>query len=94
MAIILFGLTECSICNATLNECDDIVSNSHFIFDQNDSLWRFSDSGMHKRCFLNWEYRLDFIKKYNDIVGNMTAGDGTYRRMEEDGQISVLVRNG
>ena len=94
MAIIILGLTECSICNNILNKGDDIVSNSHFISDQDDSLWRFSDSGMHKSCFINWEYRLDFIKKYNDIVGNTTAGNGTYRRMEEDGQISVLMRNG
>lgn len=66
---------------------------THFIADSNDPLWRYSDSGMHKTCFLKWEHRQDFIKKYNETVGVITWGNGTYHYMEDDGEISSLRRN-
>lgn len=92
MALIIQGKTKCSICNATLNEGDNIVMCPHFISDPNDRLWRFSDSGMHKTCFLEWEHRENFVKKYNNSIGLITWGNGTYHHMEDDGQISVLRR--
>jgi hypothetical protein len=93
MALILRGQSECSICNKVLKEEDDVVMNSHFIADSNDSLWRFSDSGMHRSCFLDWEHRQEFIKRFNDTRGSIIWGNGTYHHMEEDGSISVLKRN-
>jgi hypothetical protein len=93
VALILLGKTECSICGVVLNEDDDLVATTHFIADQNDPLWRFSDSAMHRSCFLEWEHRLGFVKKYNDTIGAITWGNVTYHYMEADGHISVLKRD-
>jgi hypothetical protein len=93
VALILLGKTECSICGVILNDGDDLVATTHFIADQNDPLWRFSDSAMHRSCFLGWEHRQSFVKKYNDTIGAITWGNGMYHHMEDDGHISVLKRD-
>jgi hypothetical protein len=90
VALIARGHTKCSICGAVLNKGDDIVATSHFIGDQNDPLWRFSDSAMHRSCFLGWEFRDKFIEKFNDIVGNIIWGNGTRHQMLADGTISRI----
>jgi hypothetical protein len=47
---------------------------------------------MHKACFLAWDQRSNFMKKYSETRGALTAGNGTYHHMEDDGEISVLKR--
>ncbi len=89
MALILTGKTKCSICEVVIQESDDIVATTSFIADRNDPLWRFSDSAMHRHCFMAWEYRTTFVKKYNETCGFITAGNSTYRHMEDDGNIST-----
>ncbi|CAN5198405.1 hypothetical protein BH18ACI2_BH18ACI2_09690 [soil metagenome] len=89
MAIILLGRTECSICGVVFVTGDEIVATSHFIADLDDPLYRFSDSGVHKNCFLMWEYRADFVEKFNRTVGNLTFGNGTYHYTLDDGQVEV-----
>jgi hypothetical protein len=93
MALLSRGVTTCPICDAVITEADDIVATSHFIADYSDPLVLFSDAAMHSRCFLGWEHRQEFIKKYNERFGAMTWGNGTYFYMEETGKISVLPRN-
>ncbi len=92
MALIFFGETECTICGVIVNDDDDIVTTTHFISDSSDPLWRFSDSAMHKSCFLNWQHKQNFINKYNEIIGKIVWGNGTYHKMETDGHISVLKK--
>ena len=93
MALILRGETQCSICRVVINDGDAIVATTHFIGDENDPLWRFSDSAMHKTCFLEWPLRSNFVEGYNATMGAVTWGNGTYHHMENDGHISVLKRN-
>lgn len=92
VALILLGKTECSLCGKVIMAGDDIVATSHFIADRNDPLWRFSDSAMHRSCFLTWDQREAFVVKFNQLVGVVTFGNGTYHRMESDGTIAVLQR--
>jgi hypothetical protein len=33
------------------------------------------------------------VKRYNDTIGAVTWGNGTYHHMEDDGSISVLRRD-
>ena len=94
MAIVLRGKTECSVCSNVIMDGDDIVATTHFIADKNDPLWRFSDSAMHRSCFLQWDQRVEFVAKFNRIVGGITFGNGTYHHMESDGGIAVLNRSG
>ena len=89
MAILILGKTECSICGQTLNEGDDIVSTQHFIHDQEHPLWRYSDSGMHRSCFLSWEHRADFVNLYNGTLGTYVWGNGKRHHMRDNGDITV-----
>lgn len=93
MAIILRGKTECAICSDIIIDDDDIIATSHFIADDQDALWRFSDSLMHRSCFLVWDHRAAFVAKFNRTVEGITLGNGTYHHMESDGVISVLMKN-
>ena len=92
--IVLRGKTECSVCGNVVIESDEIVATSHFIADEDDPLWRFSDSAMHRPCFLGWDQRAEFVAKFNGIVGGMTFRNGSYHQMESDGAIAVLKRSG
>ena len=93
VALIFPGKTECSLCGNVIMASDEIVATSHFIADTNDPLWRFSDSAMHHSCFLTWDQRETFVAKFNQVVGGITFGNGTYRRMKSDGTIAILQRN-
>jgi hypothetical protein len=90
MSLIVLGKTECSLCSGIIRAGDNIVSTSHFIAQQDDPLWRFSDSAMHRSCFLAWDQRAKFVEKFNRTVEAIIFGNGTYHRMEEDGSISVV----
>ena len=90
MAILILGKTECSICGGTLNEGDDIVATTHFIHDQDHHLWRFSDSGIHRDCFLTWEHRAEFVTLYNDTLGTVSWGNGKRHHMSDSGDVSLV----
>ena len=92
MALILKGKTECALCHEVVKENEEIVATSHFIPDPKDRLWRFSDAAMHKTCFSEWDQRQVFVEKYNQIVGSITWGNGTYHHMNDDGTIVSLIR--
>ena len=93
MAIILLGKTRCALCAMVLKEGDDLVATSHFIADQQNPLWRYSDAAMHRHCFLAWDQRQRFVDTYNAAVGPITWGDGTYHQMTDDGRILSLRRD-
>lgn len=38
---------------------------AHFITNELDPLWRFSDSGMHAACFDSWEHAKEFQRRYD-----------------------------
>jgi hypothetical protein len=92
MALILRGKTTCPLCSEVISDNNELVATSHFIADCKDPLWRFSDAAMHKGCFLKWDQRQLFIKKYNGTVGSVTWGNGTYHQMNDDGMIVSLKR--
>ena len=92
MALIFPGKTTCPICNEVLSDGEPIVATSHFIADNQDPLWPFSDAGMHKSCFLEWEHKREFVRRYNAIIGQITWGNGAYHHMQNDGTILSLMR--
>jgi hypothetical protein len=68
MAIISPGWTECSICGEILWPDEEYVATSHFIGDREDPLYRFSDTGMHRRCYDGWEHRVEFTRRYRGAL--------------------------
>ena len=86
MAIIIRGKTTCSICRSLIMEGDDLVATQHFLQDRSDPLWRYSDSTMHRSCFLSWSGAAPFRATFNRICG----APGVYRPMQmlEDGTVT------
>jgi hypothetical protein len=68
MAIVMRGKSTCPLCGKVLGKDDAIVGTTHFIADQNDPLWRFSDAAMHRACFDAWEHRAEFEAKYRRFL--------------------------
>ena len=87
MALILRGKSRCAICGAVLKTGDSIVATTAFISDETDPLWRYSDAGMHSECFVRWEHREEFVRRFNATVGTKVWGSGMKHRMDESGQI-------
>lgn len=51
MAIVIRGLTNCSLCSQSLREADDIVSFPLFVVNPSDSLAFLNDAAFHLSCF-------------------------------------------
>src|SRR6266436_2534944 len=54
--------TMCAICEDDLSGKDDNVTTSRFITDRTHPLYRFSDTVMHRACFMSWEHREAFVR--------------------------------
>jgi hypothetical protein len=51
MALLFRGLTTCPICGEVIDEHDLVVMFPHFVANENDPLYRFTDGVFHERCF-------------------------------------------
>ena len=74
MALLVLGVSRCSICREVLHPGHAIVATTHFIGDPADPLSRFSDTGMHAECFAGWEYRGEFAARYHAALGRTLGG--------------------
>lgn len=63
------------------------MGTSHFIADKGDPLWKYSDAAFHKACFISWEKRAEFVRKFNSTAESFVFGDGKHRQMLQDGSI-------
>jgi hypothetical protein len=89
MALIYEGIT-CAICEKPLDIEGSFVATSHFIEEESDPLWRFSDAAMHYSCFQAWEHRAEFVRKFNSTIGQIVWGNGTRHHMKPDGVIESI----
>ena len=94
MALIIRGKSTCAICGKILADGDELVATTHFIPNEDDPLWRFSDAGMHYACFQEWEHREVFVSKYNSTIGQTVWGNGTRHHMSEDGIVESVPAEG
>lgn len=88
MAIVIRGLSPCSICNEPVGADDEIVATPHFIHNGAHPLWRYSDSAMHRTCFRNWTQAADFRSAYNTLWNELMPNHP--RIMDSDGDIILL----
>jgi hypothetical protein len=99
MAIILYGMPcDCSICGHEINQHlldeEEFVATTHFVDDEKNPLWTFSDSVMHRECFLAWPLRLQFIEAYNEAMRDLIDRHGTHTHMQENGDVVQLDQQG
>jgi hypothetical protein len=91
---LIFPDSKCAICELAVDSGGDkYVATSHFIEDETDPLWEFSDAVMHYDCFQSWERREVFVTKYNETMGRIIWGNGTRHRMNADGKIISVKAN-
>jgi hypothetical protein len=88
VAIVFRGKTRCSICGAVIDDGADWVGTPHFIQDDAHPLWRFSDSAMHRACFVGWEHADEFRALYDVLWNKLVPGHP--RRMLSDGAIVAV----
>jgi hypothetical protein len=81
MALFDPGFTPCALCGEVLANDDDMVGTTHFIGDPDHPLFPYSDSMMHRACFIKWEHRAAFVAAYNAEMGrdHHMRVDGTIR---------------
>lgn len=84
MAIMIEGSTLCKLCNAPLYAEEEIVLIPAFIKDRTHNLFRFSDSSIHKSCFMNWKDKMSLIDEFNLYYQKHYRG---LRVMSDDGYI-------
>ncbi|HEY3755817.1 MAG TPA: hypothetical protein VGL42_06675 [Opitutaceae bacterium] len=88
MAITIIGKSQCVLCGEIIAKGDEVVATSHFIGDKTDSFFRYSDAPFHKRYFLAWDRRAEFVRHFNELVSSQVFGNGTRHRMLDDGRIA------
>lgn len=81
MALIITGKSLCAICGEVIAKGDEVVATSHFL-GPSEPLHRYSDAPFHKRCFLTWDRREEFVTRYNDVTRGIAlhhmAADGSF----------------
>jgi hypothetical protein len=87
MAMVLLGSAKCPLCGQVLQADQPIVLAPPFLRDPGDPLYRFSDSGMHRACFLSWDLRGEFVSRFNEAAARRVFGNGRMRRMRDDGTL-------
>lgn len=89
MAIIIENVSQCSLCGEILSG-EDFLSFPHFIQDDAHPLWRYSDSGMHRLCFVAWDHAEAFRSAFNTISPELWPNHP--REMGADGLIVEVDR--
>ena len=82
MALIITGKSHCAVCGEVIAKDDEIVATSHFL-GPSDPLFRYSDAPFHKRCFLTWQRREEFVTRYNAVTRGIAR-----HHMEADGSFT------
>ena len=68
---IIFNKSKCGICGNVIKKEKDIVGFPHYVGDENDPLFYFSDGGFHEACFLSHPLKdrvLAAKKKYDEEI--------------------------
>lgn len=84
----------CALCGQALTR--PIFATSHFIGDERDDLYRYSDAAMHWDCYANWPHQRRFAAMhFNSIVQRSeSASSQNYWPVLLRDDDSLLVRYG
>ena len=83
MALVFPGWSECPICGKVIAEGEEYVATFAFLDDPDDPLWDYSDAGMHRPCFVGWEKKPEFVRRFNHAMRDL----GFEKRLFADGTI-------
>lgn len=63
MAILMWGLTECPLCNDVIATGEAVVAFPALGIDASDPLFCLDDAAVHQRCLLERVEILDLVRK-------------------------------
>ncbi len=66
MTLTLVDHSRCSLCDEAFGPADDVVAATAFVDDPDSDLFPFSDTAMHRTCFIAWPERGRFVAAYNE----------------------------
>lgn len=92
MPIVLNVKTHCVVCGKSLLESDDVILTLAFIADPEDPLWKYSDAGFHRQCFLECPSRPEIVQRFNETSAVLKPEDGPLLRlsMHDDGTLESV----
>ena len=67
MAVLIPGKTVCALTGKVLQKEDYIACFPHFINDESDPLWLYSDNCMLREAFEAWEHCGEFLTRWADF---------------------------
>ncbi len=74
MAIVIPGVTVCPLCRRAIDGPEDFIGFPHFIEDEEDPLWIYSDAAFHKSCFDTWSRKEEFLGRLRGFEGYRRDG--------------------
>lgn len=74
MAVIIEGKTVCPLCGKTINEGQEVVAFSHFVPNELDPIWMFSDGAFHATCFYEHPLAEKAQARWREIIERLSPG--------------------
>jgi hypothetical protein len=71
MAIVIRGKSTCVICGKILQEGQELVCFSPFVWNELDPLWKFSDAAVHETCFREDALAEKAQKRYDELESHI-----------------------
>ena len=86
----ILGKTRCPLTGKILEQTDFIVCFPHFIFDNTDPLWRYSESCMLREAFNTWGKKKDFLERWKTFECQRYSLPHWKRLLQDDNFLIVL----
>ena len=69
------GTRVCWLCRKAVDNDFEAVITAPFL-TKRDPLWRYAGGSLHRKCFLAWDRRKEFIRKFNLVMAPLYEMDG------------------
>jgi hypothetical protein len=74
MALLIFGKTQCGLCNRVLEQGEAVRSFPAFAVNEQDPLLLFSDGSFHQACLDADKRKNDVLYRVEELVANTGPG--------------------
>ena len=91
MALVVIGETRCPLCECTIEASDDVVASDSCSAFGKVNLSRYYDAALHRRCFLRWEHREEYVRQFNRLNRDLKFDRGS-RHMDATGTIHLVPK--
>lgn len=75
MAVIILGKSKCPLCCKLMREGQNLISFPHFVANELDPAWVFSDRAFHVECFQSHPLAEKAQTRYEEIMARSGPGN-------------------